>query len=280
MSDKRLRQLQLLQLKILKEVKRVCDANNICYWLDAGTLLGAVRHKGVIPWDDDLDIGLLEHDYKRLKELALAGELGEDFFWEDWETDPLYGFPYGKICLKGTEYIEEKNRKSSAKRAIFIDVFPYYPCAATEKERNHEAKKLKLLTHLLLCKMKYEVWAGEGVGKMLKFLPIRFCSYFINTERIRNKMMEIFGRHSGEPVQEVYVGDGQCGTRWLFPKCWFETLIDLQYEDECFKVPEKYKDYLMKVYGDYQKIPDEKHRECHNIYSLELGKYEKNCSST
>ncbi|RHP35460.1 LicD family protein [Lachnotalea sp. AF33-28] len=274
MSNRRLRQLQLLQLKILKEVKRVCDSNNIPYWLDAGTLLGAVRHKGAIPWDDDLDIGLLESDYRRLKALVLEGELGEDFFWEDWETDPFYGFPYAKICLQGTEYVEEKNRKSSARRAIFIDVFPYYPCAPTAKERAWESKKLKVLTHLLLCKMKYEVWAGEGIGKILKFLPIRICSHFTDVKRIRKDMMKIFRRHYGEAVQEIYVGDGQCGARWLFPKQWFETLIDMQYEDGLYKVPEKYKDYLTKVYGDYQIIPDEKKRECHNILSLDLGKYE------
>lgn len=276
MSDKPLRQLQMLQLKILKEVKRVCDTNNISYWLDAGTLLGAVRHKGVIPWDDDLDIGLLEDDYKRLKTLALEGELGEDFFWEDWETDSFYGFPYAKICLRGTEYIEEKNEKSHAKRAVFIDVFPYYPCAPTEKKRTWEAKELKVLSHLLLCKMNYEVWAGEGIGKMLKFLPIRLFSHFIDVKRIRKDMMKIFKRHCSERVQEVYVGDGQSGLRWLFPKQWFETLVDMPYEDCLFKVPEKYDDYLTKVYGDYKRIPDENNRECHNILTLDFGKYEKN----
>ncbi|MDE5990369.1 MAG: LicD family protein, partial [Clostridia bacterium] len=87
-----LRKVQLLQLKIAKEIKRICDKNNIDYILDSGTLLGAVRHKGFIPWDDDMDIAMTREEYNRFIDVAKI-ELGEEYFFQTWDTDNNYPMP-------------------------------------------------------------------------------------------------------------------------------------------------------------------------------------------
>ena len=95
MNNLQLESVHKVQLEIANEVKRICDKYNIKYFMIAGTLLGAVRHKGFIPWDDDLDIGMLRNDYNRFIKLA-AKDLKEIYYLETWYTSSGYGLPYAK----------------------------------------------------------------------------------------------------------------------------------------------------------------------------------------
>ena len=102
-----LRKVQLTQLEIAKEIHRVCEENDIRYFLSDGTFLGAVRHQGFIPWDDDMDIGMLREDYEKFCRIA-PQKLGEKYVFQNWYTDPNYGLPFGKVMKRGTVYQESK----------------------------------------------------------------------------------------------------------------------------------------------------------------------------
>ena len=119
-----LRKVQLLQLKIAKEIKRICDKNNIDYILDSGTLLGAVRHKGFIPWDDDMDIAMTREEYNRFIDVAKI-ELGEEYFLQTWDTDNNYPMPFAKVRLNDTRYIENVFENANMHQGIYVDIFPY-----------------------------------------------------------------------------------------------------------------------------------------------------------
>lgn len=116
---------QKTMLEILLEVTCICEKENISYWLEAGTLLGAVRHKGFIPWDDDMDIGMTRSDYNRF--LAIAPKyLDKKYFLQTKETDPAYPLHFAKVRRNDTLLIETgETGKEPYHHGIFIDIFPF-----------------------------------------------------------------------------------------------------------------------------------------------------------
>ena len=128
MDKETLRKVQLAQLEIAKEFKRICDENQLQYFMDSGTLLGAVRHKGFIPWDDDMDFGMMRDQYEKF--LSVAPDiLGEKFFIQTWSSDENYPYAFCKIGKKDTVYRESVSQKSKMHHELYIDIFPYdvYP---------------------------------------------------------------------------------------------------------------------------------------------------------
>ena len=124
MVDKKiLRKAQLIMLDELIEVDRICKKYNISYWLDSGTLLGAVRHKGFIPWDDDIDICMLQEDYEKFFSIAKK-ELNDKYFLQVKETDEMTTSPYMKVRHRDSILIEENfTEKEKFHQGIFLDIF-------------------------------------------------------------------------------------------------------------------------------------------------------------
>ncbi|MCC8024803.1 MAG: LicD family protein [Clostridium sp.] len=120
-----LRKLQMVELDILLELDRVCRQNHISYFLCGGTLLGAVRHGGFIPWDDDVDVGFFRRDYERFCQVFRQEADPSRYFLQTWKTDRHYRWNYGKIRRVGTEYIRAGQEHMKYKTGISIDIFPY-----------------------------------------------------------------------------------------------------------------------------------------------------------
>ena len=123
LSPEEFRTMQLLQLDMLVELDRVCRKNDIKYTIFGGTLLGAVRHKGYIPWDDDADVAMLREDYDKFKKVT--NQLNADIcYFQDHDTDPEYRWGYGKLRRTGTTYVRVGQEHLKCKTGVFIDVFP------------------------------------------------------------------------------------------------------------------------------------------------------------
>ena len=167
-----LRRQQHRMLEILLEVDRICKKHNIRYWLSSGTLIGAVRHKGFIPWDDDLDIEMLLPDYERLMRV-LPDELPSTMALQSQDTDPNYFFFYAKVRDRRS-HLEEGNRYDRVwkEQGIYIDIFPFY--------------KQPLWIHMLSEKLQGHVYKimnrmGDSNREMWKVRAItrfnRYVSY-------------------------------------------------------------------------------------------------------
>ena len=123
-DDSALAQLKAVELSVLNAVGSLCDKFGINWWLDGGTCLGAMRHKGFIPWDDDIDIGMMRSDYDRFCSIAPA-ELPDGFSFHDSRNSPGYAAMFCKVYKDGTLFENQEGRDSGSAMGIFVDVFPY-----------------------------------------------------------------------------------------------------------------------------------------------------------
>lgn len=264
-----LEQLKVLQVRMANEVKRICEKYELTYFLDGGSMLGAVRHKGFIPWDDDLDIGLPKEDYLKFLEVA-PKELGEEYFLDNFNTNPENGLVFSKIRLLGTEFVEMKCNHNAKHNEIFVDIFVWYNVSDNKLVRKLEGLIMSILSQALMSKSGYKVWAGDGKLKRLKFIPTDILGKLLTKKRIHKLINYFLNKHNDTNIWSINAGT-QYGRH--IPKDVFDKYIDVSFEENAFKIPEKYDKYLKITYGDYMKLPPEDKRVTHRPCRLEFGKY-------
>lgn len=265
-----LREVQLKQLDIALEVKRICDKHDIKYFLDAGTLLGAIRHEGFIPWDDDLDIGMTRENYDKFVEIAPV-EIGGDYFIQNWETDKNFALPYCKVRADKTKYIEKNSVKVDAHNGIFIDIFPYDNVPDDIKKRKSQSIIIKSLFRLNLVKHKYTPWREDDKLAKLIYKSLNIMSLFIPAKCLK-KLFDIqVKKYNKVECKNLIVTDGDYSSNFILPKSLFDELENVLFENNTFNGPKNFHEYLTSVYGDYMTLPSENERENrHNIIEVVL----------
>lgn len=259
--DSKLRQLQLSELEILDEFVRVCEKHGLRYYLAGGTLLGAVRHRGFIPWDDDIDVAMPREDYNRFAEIS-AQELAPQYFYQCPETDPYYFLTYAKIRRNGTEVYEERFKDARFHKGVFIDIFPLDFCP-----------KPGPVCHLLfnvLAVMNYrgQVDSGEpyvpyeeisgkvGYAVLRMFSPKRLT-------QVRKRLLHLSRGLSSRKYIACYTG-AYGYRKEVFPADWFQAGEKLLFEQQEYAVPLKFERFLSQVYGSgYMTLPPEGKRKQH-----------------
>lgn len=236
-----LRQHQLRMLEMLKYIDGICRKHGIKYWLSSGTLIGAVRHGGFIPWDDDLDIEMLRDDYKKfVKAIAIEGK--DHYALQTHQTDFNYFAPYGKLRDLRSRIKEDNLNDIYYKyHGVYIDVFIMEPSSSHKINRDSN-----LLQHYLLYK------PNEVLHNRL-FRRFYFTLTYVLLYRILFPLMRIFSRWGADTQLRHTLGS--CfvkprDSREIFP------LKRINFEGYMFSVPCKPDLYLKKIYGDYMKLPD------------------------
>ena len=234
-----LRRLQLRMLDILLEIDRICQKHHIRYWLSSGTLIGALRHGGFIPWDDDLDIEMMREDYLKLMKV-LPHELPDWLSLQNSDTDENYFFFYAKIRDRRSKMLENTNYDRMWKeQGIYIDIFPMekHPIGLqkfTEKTVGHMYKIWRTSTND--AKSIKQVRRIYDINDKFLFPLLRFFCRLLPNNVITSGM--------GIPYHNPRYADE------IFP------LVTHVFEGHKFPVPGKADAHLRHIYGDYMQLPD------------------------
>ncbi len=254
MPPEDLKRMQDIQLELLLEVDRICRKNHIKYCIIGGTLLGAVRHKGFIPWDDDIDVGMLRSEYLKFVEACKVDLNTEKYFLQEFSTDKYYRWGYSKILKNGTIYERDGQDALKMKKAIFADIFVYDGVPDNYViERVHCficfcVRKIlwspvgKLVSQNALLKIWYTV---------LSLIPRGFCIGIIQL------LAKLCPGHKNEWLRSI-----------TFPvkykRKWLTELTEMEFEGHMVYAPKDADEKLTYQYGDYMKLPPEEDRAGHN----------------
>ena len=248
-----LREVQLCQLQILKAVAKVCEENNIDYMLACGSLLGAIRHKGYIPWDEDIDIYMTIENYRRFCKIGQKS-LGDVFFVQNWRTEKEYPDLWTQVRMNGTTSMPVLYKKLNIHFGIHIDIFPIIGIAKDERK---QVKRFEICRSLLasdFMKATDETPIGKQriINRIPRVLRHLFCSLLEkkvmispkNTEYSTEVWYTLYKKHRSE---------------------LFYSFTNVDFEQSSFKTINEYDEYLTTEYGDYMTPPPESERGEHEI---------------
>ncbi len=266
--------LHRLQLMLAVEVKRLCQKHNIKYFVIAGTLLGAVRHKGFIPWDDDMDIGMLREDYERFVAIA-QNELDVRMSLQSFNTDQYYAMPFCKLILKDTCLVERSSAKNKALKGVFIDIFPFDSAPDDETEYQKHNRKTYVLKRLLLARQGYKVYDKGDLKKRLVYGGLKLVSYAFTKKKLWDMLDSTIRKYNTLNTKRVVTVGGSYGyVKETIERKWLDDTVELDFEDTKLAVPADYISYLEYFYGDYMTPPPEDKRfNRHELVELDFGPY-------
>lgn len=264
-DKKTLRQIQMVQLEILVEVDRICKLCGIKYNIIAGTLLGAVRHGGYIPWDDDADVALLRPEYEKFRQ-AVKYELDTSrFYFQDNRRTKGYRWGYGKLRRKNTLFLREYQEHMPYEQGIFIDIFPL-----DGVPDNYLLRSIKNFECFCVRKI---LWSKVGQiaeknifkrqwYRLLAVIPEqKIWGYYYGMVRHANKKSTRMVRILMFPTPNSKYG---------YYRYWYESSIDIMFEGKVFQGIKDFDSYLSFKFGDYKKLPPIEERKTHPVSEIQL----------
>ena len=246
------RQLQLKLLEIFLYFKKICEENNLTYWCGCGTMLGAVRHKGFIPWDDDLDVFLPRKDYERLYEIW--DQVADTSHYVLVRTDEKVNYHHAAMNLVDvrTTYVNRHSVNEDIYHGIYIDVIPFEGCPSSKVERALQ------IYHSIMFSVFNVQRLPDNQGSFLR-LPTKILLSLVRSSQSRYK---IWKKHQDKMTQydfftAKYVKETVSSFKGLFrlyDRDIFNT-VDAVFEGHMVKIPAGYDYYMKCIYGDYMSLP-------------------------
>lgn len=246
-----LRKLQLEMLELLVEFDRICRKYHIRYFLSCGTLLGAVRHKGFIPWDDDIDVEMLRSDYAYFCSVCEHEMDHERFFFQDHRHDVNYLWFYGKVRRKKTSFIRVGQRHLRQQNGICMDVFVLDEvCESAVGQRVHEVTCRGFRKILWSSIGQFE--ASSSYGRMLYRLLAK-----VSHRKVLSLFEKFARRYENGQHSLLAFNNTEVRTKrgYAFKKSWYAETVEMEFEKHKFMAPCGYHEILYLKYGDYMQYP-------------------------
>ena len=258
-------ELKNIELDLLNQFHNICEEQGFRYSLGGGTLLGAVRHKGFIPWDYDIDVMMPRPDYDEFIKYSLSHDV--PFKILSWETDKSYADMSAKLYNLNT-VLEDENIIEGNKIGVNIDIFPIDGLANTYKKAVKKFKSTSFKRNLLIAthwkhyfKSKTHAWYYE---------PFRFAFFVlsrcVNKSKLFDKIQKKYTKIDFNKVNFAAAIGGAYREKEILPQDVFTEFIELPFEDCNFKAIKQYDKYLSAIYGDYMKLPPKDKQISHHSF--------------
>ncbi len=273
--DGKLSLLHELLFMLLCEFDRICKKHNIEYFLGGGTLLGAIRHGGMIPWDDDVDVMMKREEYEKFLSVVIKETENTEFFFQSSETDKQYHSVFTKIRLNGTRFVTRYSEQfSEMHQGIFIDIFVH-----DNTSNKKIGQKLHVFKTLFARSAVFHKWAGTPMhfyGKMK--LVCKIATQYIkrtDIKKLEEKQYKAITKYKKKKTDWFYDGTGEHIRHGAFPEKWLRSAVYKNFNGKPFPVPENYEEYLKYSYKSWQSlIPASLRKAGHDIVKVDFGKYE------
>ncbi len=266
MDAKTLRQLQLEELDMFKEIVKICEKHGLTYYVMGGTLLGAVRHEGFIPWDDDLDIGFLRDDYETFLRIAET-ELPEPLRLLTLHNDKQYVHLFSRVINPNIK-LRRDNTVNKTVQSLWVDIFPIDGVPFGKVGRFLWEKVIYVLRGLRNLSCFSELIDVNKEYKGLKKLVVSVglktnIEKFLNTHLLNAALDRFLKRWN--PKDTTVIGNPMGGSwfKEVYPKDWYSEVVKLPFEDTTVNCPSGYTRILEQMYGDYMTPPPETQRNKH-----------------
>ncbi len=252
------KQVWAVELDLLEQLSAICERHKIKYFAIGGTLLGAVRHKGFIPWDDDIDIGMLRQDYDRFLHVC-EKELKAPYFLQTTMTDHCYR-AHAQIRNSSTTGYAAIDETLNCNKGIFIDIFPLDGVADEPTLYRLQMLEMKFWNRLFMNYYYFDVMhPNPAVPMVLAHRAVVFCLDTIGLRRCYQHFDHVSARYSSgttKKVGELSILFDDRRYQWK-QDCFFETVL-LPFEQGTIPVPKNYRYFLKRTFGDYMKFPENK----------------------
>lgn len=265
LDDKTLRQLQMIQVEMLIEVDRICKKCGIHYNIIAGTLLGAVRHSGYIPWDDDADVAFLRPEYEKFREACKTELDTSRFYFQDHRNTEGYRWGYGKLRRKETLFLREHQEHMPYEQGIFIDLFPLDGVPDNCIKRSWHNFKC-------FC-IRKALWSEVGKIADKSFFMRKW--YQLLSQIPRQVILEYYQKF----VENSNIQNTKMVRILLFPtpnneygyyRKWYEQSESIEFEKYIFQGIKDYKEYLTFKFGDFMSLPKAEQRKVHPVSAIQF----------
>lgn len=265
LDNNSLRKLQLIELEILIEIDRICKKNHINYSLTGGTLLGAVRHGGFIPWDDDADISMLRSEYQKFQEACKKDLDVNRFYFQDIENTKGYRWGYAKIRRRNSIFLRENQEDMPYDQGIFVDIFPRdgVPDGVI-------SQKIHAVLCFLVRKMMWSAVGRKTAERRIQkwIYQLLYIMSEENMPEIYQRLVEFSNKKRTKYVRAL-----------TFPlpnhlkgyeKKWYQKYTKIYFEGYEFQVEAFYRKWLSQEFGEYMKLPPVEQRKMHPITKIKF----------
>lgn len=268
--QKKLDDLHACEMDIVKEIDRICKKHNIRYYLYGGTLLGAIRHKGFIPWDDDVDLVMPREDYDRFAEVCKT-ELDKDFFYQTCFTDPEYPMLFAKIRKNKTRVSENKWSDKDMHQGCFVDIMPleYFPANPIR------AQLYLQIAHILHQACSFDRCHSSHLIAHIAFAYLKHKGVMYSYKK-RDQFLRYVNRHGSKKYYCSFGSHYKPMIRRRLDTDWFGEPVYMEFEGEMLPAPGNWIGYINHLFGDnYMELPKPADRVCHTDFERIITDPEK-----